>query len=84
MRAARLILWVVLLFASAMADAHEVRPGYLDLREVAPDRFEVMWKVPALGDYRLGIYVVLPENCSGAPSQGSFVSSTFVGRWQAT
>jgi hydrogenase/urease accessory protein HupE len=84
MRAARLILWVVLLLATAMADAHEVRPGYLDLREVAPDRFEVMWKVPALGDYRLGIYVVLPENCSGAPSQGSFVGSTFVERWQAT
>lgn len=45
------------------ADAHEVRPGYLELREVSPGRYDVLWKVPARGDLRLGLYVRFPENC---------------------
>ena len=35
------------------ADAHEVRPGYLDLTEGAADLFAMTWKVPALGALRL-------------------------------
>jgi hydrogenase/urease accessory protein HupE len=31
------------------ARAHEVRPAYLELTERAPNEFEVLWKVPALG-----------------------------------
>ena len=29
--------------------AHEMRPGYLEIRESAPDTYDVLWKVPALG-----------------------------------
>lgn len=62
--------------------AHEVRPGYLQLREVGQDRFEVLWKVPARGDYRLGLYVRLPDTCSGAPAHGSFTGGAFIERWR--
>lgn len=48
---------------SPPASAHELRPAYLDLREVSPDTFAVTWKVPARGDMRLGLYLVLPEHC---------------------
>ena len=65
------------------AGAHEVRPGFLEIRESDTDTFEVMWKVPARGEYRLSMYVRLPENCTGAPSHGSFVGGAFVERWQA-
>jgi len=41
-----------------LADAHEMRPGYLEIRESAPDTYDVLWKVPALGDdMRLGLYL---------------------------
>ena len=41
--------------------AHEVRPAYLELRQSAPETWDVMWRVPALGeDLRLGLYVELP------------------------
>ena len=43
--------------------AHELRPAYLDMRETATNEFAVLWKVPALDDLRLGLYVRLPDVC---------------------
>lgn len=35
-----------------------MRPGYLEIRETEADTYDVMWKVPALGDdMRLGLYL---------------------------
>jgi hydrogenase/urease accessory protein HupE len=65
------------------AEAHEVRPAFLEIREAAPDTFDVTWKVPARGEYRLGLHVRMPKECSGAPQHGSFVGGAFVERWQA-
>jgi hypothetical protein len=45
------------------ARAHEVRPGFLELRATAANVFLMTWKVPALGAYRLGIEPRLPESC---------------------
>ena len=47
---------------SATVDAHEVRPAYLELRQTSADTYDVLWKVPARGDLRLGIYVTLPAD----------------------
>jgi hypothetical protein len=46
-----------------LAMAHEVRPGYLELRETAPGIFRVMWKKPARGNMVLKIDPVFPEGC---------------------
>ena len=38
-----------------------MRPAYLELKQAAPDTYDVMWKVPAIGDdRRLAIYVQFP------------------------
>jgi len=66
------------------AHAHEVRPGFLEIRALAEDTFDVLWKVPANGDYRLAMYVKLPAKCDGAPSSGTFTGGAFVERWRAT
>ena len=65
MRHARFLLVAVVLsgFAAGVA-AHEVRPGYLAVRQTAAESFDVLWKVPAKGDLRLGLHARLPENCS--------------------
>ena len=55
-------LLAALLPAQALS-AHEVRPGFLELRETAANAFLMTWKVPALGEYRLGITPRLPESC---------------------
>lgn len=42
----------------SIAGAHEMRPGYLEIREFGQDTYDVLWKVPALGDkMRLGLYL---------------------------
>jgi hydrogenase/urease accessory protein HupE len=49
--------WVLAVVAlvALPALAHEVRPAYLDLREVGEGRFEVLWKTPMSGDLRLAL-----------------------------
>jgi hydrogenase/urease accessory protein HupE len=69
--------------AAGSAMAHEVRPGFLQIRETAGDSYDLLWKVPARGEYRLGMYVRLPEGCTGAPSHGTFIDAAFVEQWQA-
>ncbi|MGB2597287.1 MAG: HupE/UreJ family protein [Pseudolabrys sp.] len=61
MRMLLAILVQMIIGSSAMA--HELRPAYLDMRETATNEFAVLWKVPALDDLRLGLYVRLPDVC---------------------
>ena len=53
----------VALTAAPSAEAHEVRPGYLELIQTAADSYDVLFKVPMLGGSRLRMTAVLPENC---------------------
>ena len=56
-----------------LTDAHEMRPGYLEIRETTTDTYDVLWKVPAAGnEMRLGLYLrfaddveILAEPVSG-------------------
>src|SRR4029453_14903363 len=49
----------------------------------APDRYEVMWKVPMQGDARLGVQVAFPERTTQLTSpQGVFTAGAHVERWQ--
>ncbi len=43
--------------------AHEVRPAYLELHQTGPDTYDLLWKLPANGNLRLGLYVKLPAGC---------------------
>jgi hydrogenase/urease accessory protein HupE len=47
----------------AIACGHEVRPGYLELRQTGAESWSVLWKVPAQGDMRLSIHPRFPESC---------------------
>ena len=42
--------------------AHEARPGYLQLTEVAPNTLAMVFKVPAMGDRRFGLYPRVPAH----------------------
>ena len=41
--------WALLLMLgmSGITQAHEVRPGYLELREIDSLHYDLLWKVPA-------------------------------------
>ena len=68
--ALRAALVFPLVLAARPAGAHETRPGYLELKERAPGRYEVLWKQPAIGEMRLRLDPVFPETCRMA-SPGS-------------
>jgi hypothetical protein len=63
--------WLVSLLAIitpltiAPVAAHELQPGYLELKEKAPDRYDVLWKLPSLGssDASMPITPVFPDAC---------------------
>jgi len=77
------VLAVLALFAPGVS-AHEVRPAYLELRQSGGETWNVLWKVPGLGEnLRLGLYVELPETCSNLTEpRASMVNSAFSQRWK--
>ena len=62
MKRGLMLLALAGLLLAPAAQAHEVRPGYLELRQTAPDTYDLLFKLPALGEeFRLALYVSLPE-----------------------
>jgi hydrogenase/urease accessory protein HupE len=80
-----LALVLVILALVRPAAAHELRPAYLELAETAPGRFSVLWKVPAAGDRRLGLYLRLPASCTNKTEPVSAIENyAYFERWQVS
>ena len=77
-----MLLCVASAFLASAVQAHEVRPGYLELRQTASDTYDLLFKVPALGEeFRLALYVRLPEGAEDiTPPQALFTGSAYVER----
>ena len=59
----RMIAGVVLalLFAFSSAQAHDIRPAYLEIKEIAPQQFSVLWRTPVMAGMRLPVILKLPD-----------------------
>lgn len=64
------------------ACSDELRPGYLEIRQITSDTYNLLFKIPAQGeDLRLGIYVALPEGAHDmTPPRASFGNGAYVER----
>jgi hydrogenase/urease accessory protein HupE len=86
--ALRSALLALLFCFSSGAQADIFRPAYLELREIAQtagvaDQYEVMWKVPTLGDSRLAVRIRFPEGTLQlTPPQGTLLPNAYVERWR--
>jgi hydrogenase/urease accessory protein HupE len=82
MKRASLLFVFLTAFASGLS-AHEVRPAYLELRQTAPETYDVFWKVPGLGEnLRLGIYVELPADCTRITQpRAEMLNNAYTERW---
>jgi hypothetical protein len=59
----RILIGLLIYLFAASADADVFRPAYLELREAGNDEYDVLWKVPVLGeDLRLAAYVAFPAD----------------------
>jgi hydrogenase/urease accessory protein HupE len=66
------------------AGAHEVRPGYLELRQIGGGTYEVLFKVPARGDLRMGLHVRFPPNCTATEPARRLLGGAFIDRLRVT
>ncbi len=48
-------------FSSPSVNAHEIRPGFLQIQQVNDTTYNVYWKIPRLGDAIPKIYINLPD-----------------------
>ena len=58
-----LLLCLLALFTSQCL-AHEMRPGYLEIKEITESTYSVLWKVPMRGDLRLQLDPLFPDTCN--------------------
>ncbi len=64
----------------AIVRADDMRPGYLEVREVAAQRYLVVWKVPS-GIGQIG--VIFPSDCSALTDvRRSFEDAALLSRWE--
>lgn len=76
---------ILLLFALLPSSyAHQLRLAYLQLDELEPDTYSVLWKLPAQGDTsRLAVSLQLPQDCGTlAQPRGEFAADGYLERWQ--
>jgi len=78
-------LLVVVVFLGGMtasSSAHELQPGYLELRLIDKDEYSVIWKVPANRGRPMAIAARLPANCTPPmPEQPIWDGTAYVARW---
>ena len=80
----RALLGVLLVLCAWSALAHEVRPAYLELRQIGAETYDVLWKVPCQGDdLRLALDVEFPDGTVNITAPfANFVNRAFVQCWQ--
>ena len=50
------------LLLAGLAQAHEVRPAYLQVDQTGPDRYTVIWRTPLLSGAPLPVVLTLPDD----------------------
>jgi len=80
-----LLLWiaVVVVGSGPAALAHEIRPAFLQVREIEPLVYDFLWKTPARGEMRLALNVIQPESCINvAAPRSTLVDGAVIQRWR--
>ena len=83
MRFARLLTLLALWFIiSSIAEAHEVRPAYLEITETEPGMYLIVWKQPVTEGRRLVLEPILPPDCTQIGTrQVEAIGAALITRW---
>ena len=78
----RFVAIFLFLFFTLNAIADEIRPAYLELKEIQKNVFSVILKVPSTGSKKLDIKAQLPKACTNTtPVSTYLVNSAYLERW---
>lgn len=79
-------VWAMVVFLVGLVGssfAHELQPGYLELRLLDKDLYSVTWKVPANRGRPMAIKAILPDNCTPAQQDALVWDGTaYLARWR--
>ncbi len=78
-----LLLWLAALAFAPSGLAHEIRPAYLQIREIEPQVYDLLWKTPARGEMRLALNISQPKECTNlSERRGTIVGGAVIQRWR--
>jgi hydrogenase/urease accessory protein HupE len=79
----KLFYLVLFIFSLQSSFAHEVRPAYLEINQTSAETYDVLWKLPALGETMyLALYVDLPKHCVNITKpRTSMINNSYTKRW---
>jgi hydrogenase/urease accessory protein HupE len=76
------LAFVLSVLRATLAEAHELRPAFLDMKEISADQFAIIWKLPALGEQRLALNAHLPDSCKELkPPVNTLENFYIISRW---
>ena len=77
-----LLIAFLMLLSVGTVQADEYRPAFLELRQSSDEVFEVLWKVPARGDQRLGLNVRFPADVDTVSTvRASMIGGAYIERY---
>ncbi|SFM21568.1 HupE/UreJ family protein [Marinobacter zhejiangensis] len=77
------LLLLLGLVVASPGQADVFRPAFLQLSELDDNRYDVVWRVPARGDRRLGVYVEFPGDTEAVSQpRTTMVGNTHIEQWQ--
>lgn len=76
-------LFLIILMVVPSTGAHEARPAYLEIKEIAPGQYSILWRTPVLAGMRLPIALRLPDDLRNLrePSVEELADSLVERRW---
>ena len=77
------LLLVLLSCLMGTATAHELRPAFLEISDRGQDTYDVLWKVPARGEFQLSLAVRFPDDCKTVvPVTNEQTGLAAISRWR--
>jgi len=77
-----LLIALLMLLTVGTVQADEYSPAFLELRQSSDEVFEVLWKVPTVGDRRLGLDVrFLPDVDTVSTVRASMIGGAYIERF---
>jgi len=76
---------IVILLTSFCGDstyAHEIRPAYLEIKQQTADSYQVLWKIPLIGNKAPKIDPILPEQFTLDQIDDEFLPDSYIRRYQ--
>ena len=81
--AVQLCVALLVMFVLPVAQAHESRPGFLELRQIGAENYSLMWKKPSGGEVEIALAPVFPPECKVVnASRQDYVTDALVLRGQ--